>query len=118
MPIVFGQVIFFRIRRICQIFVGMIFVLMIVHFYSKQSSPSDGDRFGYKNNAIGRPDLAKYIHLDLKGAPPKADRFYPSFFEFLEKLQMGVKGVLIEYEDTLPLEGNLLNACIHRMSCR
>ena len=112
---VFGQIIFFRIRRICQIFVGMIFILMIVHLYS---SRSDGDRFGYKNNAIGRPDLAKYIHLDLKGAPPKADRFYPSFFQFLERLQMGVKGVLIEYEDTLPLEGNLLNACIHRMSYR
>ncbi|CAF1555921.1 unnamed protein product [Rotaria sordida] len=53
----------------------------------------------------GRPNLAKYIHLDLKGAPPKPDKFYESFFNFLKSLQMGVKGVLIEYEDILPLEG-------------
>ncbi|CAF2966100.1 unnamed protein product [Rotaria sp. Silwood2] len=53
----------------------------------------------------GRPNLAKYIHLDLKGAPPKLDKFYESFFNFLKSLQMGVKGVLIEYEDILPLEG-------------
>ena len=57
----------------------------------------------------GRPELGKYIHLDLKGAPPKAAPFYDSFFNFMSKLQMGVKGVLIEYEDTLPLQGNLAN---------
>ena len=62
----------------------------------------------------GRPDLPKYIHLDLKGAPPKAEKFYESFFNFLEKLQMGVKGVIIEYEDTLPLQGNLANVSINK----
>jgi hypothetical protein len=66
-----------------------------------------------QKNIIGRPDLPKYIHLDLKGAPPKADKFYESFFDFIEKIQMGVKGILIEYEDTLPLEGNLSNVCIN-----
>lgn len=113
MSIVFGQVIFFRVRRICQIFVGILFILIIGHFFSKKSSIPVGKRFEYKKDAIGRPDLAKYIHLDLKGAPPKADQFYPPFFEFLVNLQMGVKGILIEYEDTLPLEGKLLNVCIH-----
>jgi len=67
-----------------------------------------------KQIGYGRPDLAKYIHLDLKGAPPKAEKFYESFFNFLEKLQMGVKGVIIEYEDTLPLQGNLANVSIHK----
>ena len=62
-----------------------------------------------KNNRNGRPDLPKYIHLDLKGAPPKAEKFFDSFFIFLAKLQMGVKGVVIEYEDTLPLQGSLAN---------
>ncbi len=57
----------------------------------------------------GQPDLAKYVHLDLKGAPPQANRFYESFFNFLNKLQMGVKGILIEYEDMLPLQGRFTN---------
>lgn len=62
----------------------------------------------------GRPELPKYIHLDLKGAPPRAAPFYDSFFSFMNKLQMGVKGVLIEYEDTLPLQGNLMNVRVNR----
>jgi hypothetical protein len=57
----------------------------------------------------GQPNLAKYVHLDLKGAPPQANRFYESFFNFLNKLQMGVKGILIEYEDMLPLQGRFTN---------
>ncbi|CAF5050210.1 unnamed protein product, partial [Rotaria sp. Silwood1] len=61
----------------------------------------------------GRPNLAKYIHLDLKGAPPKPNKFYGSFFNFLKDIQMGVKGVLIEYEDILPLEGNFVDV-IHQ----
>ena len=62
----------------------------------------------------GQPDLAKYVHLDLKGAPPRAHKFYEGFFNFVDKLQMGVKGVLIEYEDTLPLQGKLANVSIDR----
>jgi hypothetical protein len=57
----------------------------------------------------GRPELPKYIHLDLKGAPPRATSFFPPFFKFLKKLEMGVKGVVIEYEDILPLTGRLSN---------
>lgn len=60
----------------------------------------------------GRPNLAKYIHLDLKGAPPQANKFYETYFNFLNKLQMGVKGILIEYEDMLPLQGRFINVNI------
>src|SRR4051812_27885117 len=30
-----------------------------------------------------RIDLAKYIHLDLKGAPPQTNKFYENFFYFI-----------------------------------
>jgi len=62
----------------------------------------------------GRPNLVKYIHLDLKGAPPQANKFYENFFDFIDKLQMGVKGVLIEYEDMLPLQGRFTNVSINK----
>lgn len=52
-------------------------------------------------------NLAKYIHLDLKGAPPISEKFYLEFFNFIKKLDKGVQGFLIEYEDMLPLTGNL-----------
>lgn len=112
MPIIFGQVIFFKTHRICQILTAIIFIAILFNLYSIRSLISKGSIFGSKSETIGRPDMVKYIHLDLKGAPPKAEQFYPSFFQFLDQLQMGVKGVLIEYEDTLPLQGNLLNARI------
>ena len=64
--------------------------------------------------ADGRPDFPKYVHLDLKGAPPKVARFYEDFFDFIEELDMGVKGVLIEYEDMLPLVGRLQNVSRER----
>ena len=57
----------------------------------------------------GRPDLPKFIHLDLKGAPPRPKEFYEKFFRFLNQIDMGVKGLVIEYEDMLPLHGNLIN---------
>lgn len=57
-------------------------------------------------------NLEKYIHLDLKGAPPQANKFYEGFFNFIENIQMGVKGIVIEYEDMLPLNGKLANVNI------
>ena len=54
-------------------------------------------------------NLAKYVHLDLKGAPPRARPFYEPFFKFLNQLNMDVKGVVIEYEDMLPLTGRFEN---------
>jgi hypothetical protein len=60
----------------------------------------------------GQPDLPKYIHFDLKGAPPQANKFYENFFNFIDKLQIGVKGILIEYEDTLPLQGRFANVSL------
>ena len=105
-------------RRRFQIFTLTCSVLILLSVVSRWSSPTFTEStppvrevttpIKPKTKPI-RADLPKYIHLDLKGAPPKADAFYPNFFQFIDKLQMGVKGVLIEYEDTLPLEGRLAN---------
>lgn len=72
---------------------------------------ADAIKINQQHNQVKsqRSDLSKYIHLDLKGAPPKANAFYPNFFTFLSKLQMGVTGFVIEYEDMLPLQGRLVN---------
>ncbi|KAM4525049.1 hexosaminidase D [Odontesthes bonariensis] len=50
------------------------------------------------------PKGQKLVHLDLKGAPPRP--------EYLHKLielfsQLGVDGLLVEYEDMFPYEGKL-----------
>ncbi|XP_070707641.1 hexosaminidase D [Pempheris klunzingeri] len=50
------------------------------------------------------PKGKKLVHLDLKGAPPRV--------EYLHKLielfsQLGVDGLLVEYEDMFPYEGEL-----------
>ncbi|XP_018515960.1 hexosaminidase D [Lates calcarifer] len=50
------------------------------------------------------PKGKKLVHLDLKGAPPRV--------EYLHKLielfsQLGVDGLLLEYEDMFPYEGEL-----------
>ena len=75
-----------------------------VTYFTKRITAASTEKYN-----IDQTQLAKYIHLDLKGAPPKPNKFYESFFTFLKNLQMGVKGVLIEYEDMLPLERNLDN---------
>jgi hypothetical protein len=124
-----GKIIFFKARRICEL-VAIIFACIFTYLVFVQSSPTSNDKveqntrifkrrlfpneYSVKKDIVGRPDLAKYIHLDLKGAPPKAEKFYESFFEFLAKLQMGIKGVIMEYEDTLPLQGNLKDVSTKR----
>jgi hypothetical protein len=124
-----GQIIFLKVRRICEL-LAITLACILTYAIFLQWSPTSNDTFeqdtnlfkrralpheyAFKKDIVGRPDLAKYIHLDLKGAPPKAEKFYESFFEFLAKLQMGIKGVIIEYEDTLPLQGNLINVSIKR----
>ncbi|CAF0912075.1 unnamed protein product [Adineta ricciae] len=75
-----------------------------------QSLNINDDNLMIKQPLLKGDELVKYIHLDLKGAPPQADKFYENFFDFVDKLQMGVKGVVIEYEDILPLEGRFANA--------
>ena len=122
MPYKSGQIVFLKPRRICEVATGLI-VLFFIYLVFEQwaSRPVETieqnallfkrQAFPHENaanqGAVGRSELPKYIHLDLKGAPPKAEKFYGQFFEFLSKLQMGIKGVIMEYEDTLPLEGNL-----------
>jgi hypothetical protein len=124
MPFSSGQIIFPKARRIFEFLTFAFFILIIYIAFSEWTSTfdnpieeneivldySDLPTEEFSNKEItGRPNLAKYIHLDLKGAPPKATQFYESFFASLAALQMGIEGVLIEYEDTLPLEGNLIN---------
>nr|XP_033322928.1 hexosaminidase D-like [Megalopta genalis] len=48
----------------------------------------------------------KIVHLDLKGAPPKVS-YYKYLLNLLKKL--GATGVLIEYEDMFPFDGQLRN---------
>jgi len=51
--------------------------------------------------------LERIVHIDLKGAPPKIsyfDRFIPLLKE------NGATGILLEYEDTFPFQGNLKEA--------
>ncbi|CAF1015761.1 unnamed protein product [Adineta steineri] len=86
-------------------------------FLSQDKSINSNDNIIIKKSNSNDPssNLAKYIHLDLKGAPPQADKFYENFFNFIDKLQMGVKGIVIEYEDMLPLQGKLANTT-HRFS--
>ncbi|CAF0942961.1 unnamed protein product [Brachionus calyciflorus] len=52
-------------------------------------------------------NLEKIVHLDLKGAPPKID-YIKKFIPFIKKF--GATGILLEYEDTFPFEGNLAEA--------
>lgn len=46
----------------------------------------------------------RIVHLDLKGAPPKA-HFFKEFFRYIA--QLGATGILIEYEDMFPYTGVL-----------
>lgn len=48
----------------------------------------------------------KIVHLDLKGAPPKVS-YYKYLFRLLRTL--GATGLLVEYEDMFPFEGNIRN---------
>lgn len=48
----------------------------------------------------------KIVHLDLKGAPPTV-KYYKYLFPLLKKL--GATGILIEYEDMFPFDGEIKN---------
>jgi len=132
-------------RRLFELLALTFFVIIVLTIGSKWSSSTVNDDYQYlnikfnpqtinpflphdrllnlnnENNRMieklnnGRSDLPKYIHLDLKGAPPQANKFYETFFNFINKLQMGVKGILIEYEDMLPLQGRFINVCINKI---
>lgn len=115
-----------KMRRLVELLVLSCFFIVILTICSKWSSTTINDNgkeylivkinntpsnlLSQQDQIIdGQPDLQKYIHLDLKGAPPQANKFYETFFSFVKQLQMGVKGILIEYEDMLPLEGRFSN---------
>lgn len=50
------------------------------------------------------PAGRKLVHLDLKGAPPKIDYLLKLIGVFAE---LGANGLLVEYEDMFPYEGDL-----------
>ena len=52
-------------------------------------------------------NLERIIHIDLKGAPPKPD-YFKQFIPFLK--EYGADGILLEFEDTFPFEGELAEA--------
>ncbi len=126
-----NRLVFIKMRRIFELLTLTLFVIIVVTIGTKWSSTTINDNqrnFKFQMNPFlpkdpsndqlnmfiekpihGRLDLPKYIHLDLKGAPPHASKFYEPFFDFIDKLQMGVKGFLIEYEDMLPLKGRFIN---------
>uniref|UniRef100_A0A672IJA9 beta-N-acetylhexosaminidase n=1 Tax=Salarias fasciatus TaxID=181472 RepID=A0A672IJA9_SALFA len=54
----------------------------------------------------------KLVHLDLKGAPPRVEYLHKLIELFSE---LGVNGLLVEYEDMFPYEGQLklLQATVH-----
>ena len=65
----------------------------------------------YYHMIRGNPDsigetksMQRLVHLDLKGAAPKVS-YFKSLFPVLNKL--GATGLLVEYEDTFPFDGNL-----------
>jgi hypothetical protein len=47
----------------------------------------------------------RIIHIDLKGAPPKVD-YFKQIFELIAR-RFGATGILIEWEDMFPYEGEL-----------
>lgn len=51
----------------------------------------------------------RFIHLDLKGAPPKVE-YLQQLFPLLR--QAGANGILLEYEDTFPYAGELLRHAV------
>nr|XP_046232548.1 hexosaminidase D [Scatophagus argus]XP_046232549.1 hexosaminidase D [Scatophagus argus] len=58
------------------------------------------------------PKGKKLVHLDLKGAPPRVEYLHKLIELFSE---LGVNGLLVEYEDMFPYEGELklLQATTH-----
>ncbi|CAF3832048.1 unnamed protein product [Rotaria sordida] len=123
MSSLYYQVKLLKMNSIFKVLTFVFFIIIVIYIiYSKRPPQSISNNscspqeifptttinaISTKKSNPDRLNLAKYIHLDLKGAPPKPNKFYESFFNFLKNLQMDVKGVLIEYEDILPLEGNL-----------
>jgi len=63
-----------------------------------------------------RPRLKrKIVHLDLKGMPPRIS-YFAKLFPLLK--QMGVTGILVEYEDMFPFYAQLASVANHKSYTR
>lgn len=71
----------------------ILFALLTVIYHVRENSYATDVL--YKGHRI--------VHLDLKGAPPTI-KYYKYLFPLLKKL--GATGLLVEYEDMLPFEGD------------
>lgn len=130
MPTLINRFAFVRMRRLFELLIFILFVIILLSIGSKWTSTTISSQLQPRINPFlpidpglnqenvnkfiekslhAQSNLVKYIHLDLKGAPPQSTKFYDGFFSFINQLQMGVKGFLIEYEDMLPLQGRFSN---------
>ncbi|XP_045472995.1 hexosaminidase D-like [Harmonia axyridis] len=100
------------IKYVALLFICALIGFCSVYIYFFYSDATIGENIVVEPFQISKPvekvqfTGKKFVHLDLKGAPPKI-----SYYEYLFPLlfNSGVGGVVIEYEDTFPFEGNLSN---------
>jgi hypothetical protein len=71
----------------------------------KRDNGSNANSTKIKQEILNK--LERIVHIDLKGAPPKIT-YFDSFIPLLK--ENGATGILLEYEDTFPFQGNLKEA--------
>ncbi|XP_044754980.1 hexosaminidase D-like [Coccinella septempunctata] len=100
------------IKYVVLLFICALFGLCSVYIYFFYSQSTIGENIMDEPIPLTKQDQKvifngkKFVHLDLKGAPPKVT-YYEYLFPLLAK--NGVAGVVIEYEDTFPFKGILHN---------
>ncbi|KAK9879936.1 hypothetical protein WA026_008445 [Henosepilachna vigintioctopunctata] len=82
--------------------------LIIVYFYFQSIDPKilNEPTVVWDHMETSTYQGKRYVHLDLKGAPPKVSYYRYLFSIFAE---VGIRGILIEYEDMFPFKGNSFN---------
>ena len=99
------------IFSVIALLLGGIWTINLFVFVFHKSTPWNGINLDDPNNADlfarAKPIPTRFVHLDLKGMPPKED--------FVEKLirqlpGYGASGVLLEWEDMFPYSPEILTA--------
>ena len=73
--------------------------------YEKKIFLVKNDQY-YKQIENNLKQLERIVHVDLKGAQPKA-AYFKEFFKLIK--DFGATGILLEYEDVFPYNGKSLN---------